>query len=112
MIFNTLTSILACSGSRVFIVIAERQQYAFEHLLFAAGLAVLSGVLWVLLRRYKALPMVVVALLAIHPYMTVSGTGGDCGRLKAELATTFTMVAGLCVVIQLVAWLRPGLARG
>ena len=90
-------------------MISERQQYAFEHLLFVAALAVLSSVLWVLLRRYKALPMVVVALLAIHPYMTVSGTGGDCGRLKAELATAFTVVAGLCVVVQLAAWLRVGL---
>jgi hypothetical protein len=88
----------ACSGPGADAAISESIRISQIHaavlvlmLLASAGLARLNG--------KRAIPWILLTLLAIHPTWTVS-VGGDCGSLKQHAAWLVTAVASLTMVWQ------------
>ncbi len=74
--------------------------YAQQQATVVGALAVFSVLLWLLVRRFKALPICVLMVLIVHPVWTISAVTGDCGCFKANAATFVTAIAAVCVVLQ------------
>ena len=98
-------SVLACSGPGAMRLIADNILYAQQHAAVVAGLAMLSIVLWLILGRFKAIPLCLGVLFVVHPAWTVSAIQGDCGHLKANAATFITAFASVCVAFQCMFWI-------
>jgi hypothetical protein len=93
----------ACSGKGAGKLIAENIEYA-EQMAWAVGvMSAVSLMIYLFMRRYKAFPIVCLALLALHPAWTIGGIMGDCGFLKAGAASFFVLFCGLALGLQSVA---------
>lgn len=95
---------LACSGPGAMRVIQDNILYAQQQAMVVAAIAAASITLWFFRRRWKALPLLVITLLLIHPAWTISAIKGDCGFLKADATTFVTAAVSACVALQALAW--------
>lgn len=103
--------ILACSGPGAMRLIQDNILYAQQHALVVGAIAILSIMLWLVIRRWIVLPFCVALLLILHPAWTVSAISGDCGFFKAGAAMFVTVLAGVCLLLQGAAWIWPVLYR-
>jgi hypothetical protein len=79
---------------------------ATTHAAIAAGLLLLSALLWALLNRVRFWPVMILVLVVLHPAWTVSHRIGDCGILKKGLSEVFTGLACAAVVGQIIHAVR------
>jgi hypothetical protein len=85
---------------------------AYTHAAIAAGLLLVSVLLWLLLNRFRAWPVIIAAIVVLHPAWTVSPYDGDCGLLKKGLAEVFTALACIMLAAQIVHAVRLRIPRG
>jgi hypothetical protein len=93
-------NILACSGPGAGALIAKNISYA-DGQAYVVGL--LFGVSLILCRIAGCRwywPVGCGLFLLLHPAWTISAISGDCGDMKASMATAFTCLAGAIVVVQ------------
>ncbi len=87
----------ACSGPGAPYAIGESIRIGQIH---AAVLALLLLVSATLSLRYgrRTIPIILLAMLALHPAWTISAISGDCGHFKRDASWAFT--GGACLALM------------
>lgn len=96
--------LVACSGPGAGQTIHNNIVYAQYQFLVVAMLALASILFWLGTRRQRGLMLTEIVLMIIHPAWTISALHGDCGYLKAYVATGFTVLAATCFALQVALW--------
>src|SRR5262249_35432829 len=98
--------IIACSSLPGHDPFGPNIAAAHTHAAIAAGLLLLSALLWALVNRSRIWPIMIAVLVVLHPAWTVSPYHGDCGILKKGLAEVFTGLGCAAIVGQVIRAVR------
>ncbi len=95
-----MDTLFACSGPGAGATIAESIRIGETHAAVAGGLLLVSLAVAGFARQ-RAMPAVLLGLLALHPAWTVSAISGDCGFFKRDASWMFTSVGCVALCWQL-----------
>jgi uncharacterized membrane protein len=82
-------------------VIARNIEMAYTHAAVAGGLFMLSLGVFAIGSRRRAVPALLLCLLAVHPAWTISALSGDCGYLKRDASWGFTVLGSIAISWQM-----------
>src|SRR4051794_41520072 len=102
-------SVWACSGPGGMQTMAAADRYAELSALWVFGLLV-PAVCLLVHSGHPRLALVQLLLLVFHPTWTISAYGGDCGRLKVAVSTTFIVMAAIGLLSSIpvaICWRKP-----
>src|SRR5262249_17746273 len=95
--------LLALSGPKAGELMATNAAFAGGAAILVGVLAIVSVVQYLLTRRHKAVPILCVVLLVLHPAWIIGVRGGDGGTLAAAVSALFALVCIVAVAFQSLA---------
>lgn len=89
--------LFACSGPGAPATIGRNIEIGFTQAGVMSGLLAVSLLVFALGPRRRAVPIVLLGLLALHPAWTISTIDGDCGYLKRDASYVFTALGSVAL---------------